>query len=62
MGQTELLTGAENWAKLTSIGCVESQRRIGDKITTHAKRLKAGWDDQYLLKVLAQPARSATKV
>jgi len=33
MGQTEHLVGAENWAKLTAIGCVESQCQINDKIT-----------------------------
>jgi predicted transposase YbfD/YdcC len=33
MGNTEYLIGAENWAKLTTIGCVESQRQLGDKIT-----------------------------
>lgn len=33
MEQTESLVGAENWAKLTAIGCVESQRQIQDKIT-----------------------------
>jgi predicted transposase YbfD/YdcC len=129
MGNTQYLIGAENWAKLTTIGCVESQRQVGDKITsekryyllslpldaasfatavrshwgienqlhwildvgfredqsratqghsaenlavirhlvvnllsqeksakggTRAKRLKAGWDDQYLTKVLSQ--------
>ena len=32
MGQAEYLVGAENWAKLTTIGYVESQRQIGDKI------------------------------
>jgi predicted transposase YbfD/YdcC len=129
MGNTPYLIGAENWAKLTTIGCVESQRQVGDKMTrerryyllslpldaayfatavrshwgienqlhwildvgfredqsrttqgysgenlavirhlavnllsqeksakggTKAKRLKAGWDDQYLTKVLSQ--------
>lgn len=137
MGQTEYLIGAENWAKLTTIGCVESQRQIGDKITfetryyllslpldatrfahavrghwgienqlhwildvgfgednsrttrghsgenlsvirhiavnllsqeksakggTHTKRLKAGWDDNYLLKILSQPSLSASQL
>lgn len=33
MGNTEHLIGAENWAKLTTIGCVESQRQVGDKKT-----------------------------
>lgn len=136
MGQTEYLVGAENWAKLTTIGCVESQRQVGDKITsemryyllslpldakrfadavrghwgienqlhwildvgfreddsratqgysaenlavirhlavnlltqektakggTRAKRLKAGWDDHYLTKVLAQPSKPPSK-
>jgi predicted transposase YbfD/YdcC len=129
MGQTDSLVGAKNWAKLTTIGCVESQRQSGDKTTcerryyllslpldaarfaaaarghwglenqlhwildvafredqarstqgysgenlavirhlalnlltqeksakggTRAKRLKAGWDDHYLMKVLSQ--------
>ena len=31
MGQTNYLIGAENWAKLTTIGCVESHRQSGDK-------------------------------
>jgi hypothetical protein len=30
MGQTEFLIGSEYWPKLSSIGCVESQRQIGD--------------------------------
>jgi predicted transposase YbfD/YdcC len=29
MGNTQYLIGAENWAKLTTIGCVESQRQVG---------------------------------
>jgi predicted transposase YbfD/YdcC len=136
MGQTEYLIDSENWAKLTTIGCVESQRQVGDKTTcetryyllsfplnakrfaqavrghwsienqlhwildvafaedqsrstlgysgenlavirhlalnlltqeksakggTRAKRLKAGWDDHYLLKVLSQPANPASQ-
>jgi predicted transposase YbfD/YdcC len=134
MGNTEFLIGAENWAKLTTIGCVESQRQVKGKTTCEtryyllslpldatqfaqavrghwgienqlhwvldvafredqarstlgysgenlavirhlainlltqeksakggirAKRLKAGWDDNYLLKVLAQPTSSS---
>lgn len=134
MGNTEFLIGAENWAKLTTIGCVESQRQVEGKTTCEtryyllslpldaqqfaqavrghwgienqlhwvldvafredqarstlgysgenlavirhlavnlltqeksakggirAKRLKAGWDNNYLLKVLAQPASSS---
>jgi predicted transposase YbfD/YdcC len=136
MGQTEYLMGAKNWAKLTTIGCVESQRQMGDQTTcktryyllslpldaqrfaqavrghwgienqlhwildvafcedqsrstlgysgenlavirhlalnlltqeksakggTRAKRLKAGWDDHYLLKVLSQSSRAVPK-
>lgn len=132
MGQTEYLVGAENWAKLSAIGCVESQRRIDGQTTcqrryyllslplhaqqfaqsvrghwgienqlhwildvafgedqarstlgysgenlavirhlalnlltqeksakggVRARRLKAGWDDNYLLKVLAQSSQ-----
>ena len=30
MGNTAYLVGAENWAKLTTVGCVESQRYVGD--------------------------------
>lgn len=137
MGQTEYLVGAQNWAKLKTIGCVESQRQIGTTVScemryyilslpldaqrfaaavrghwgienrlhwildvafredqsrvtsgyggenlavvrhialnlltqeksakggTHAKRLKSGWDDQYLLKVLAQTTKAIPKV
>ena len=133
MGQTEHLIGAENWAKLTTIGCVEAERQIEGKTTCerryyllslpldarrfaqsvrghwgienqlhwmldvgfredqarstlgysgenlavirhlalnlltqeksakdgiHAKRLKAGWDDNYMLKVLAQSPKT----
>jgi len=137
MGQTEFLVGAENWKKLTTIGCVESQRQIGDKISsemryyllslpldakrfaeavrghwgienqlhwildvgfreddsratqgysaenlaiirhlavnlltqektakggTHANRLKAGWNDHYLTKVLSQTSAASRKL
>jgi predicted transposase YbfD/YdcC len=137
MGNTEYLLGAENWAKLTTIGCVESQRQVGDKMTsekryyllslpldatgfatavrghwgienqlhwvldvgfredesratqgycaenlavirhlavnlltqensakggTRAKRLKAGWDDHYLTKILAQVPTPSRKL
>jgi len=137
MGETQYLIGAENWAKLTTIGCVESQRQIGDKISletryyllslpldaarfanavrshwgienqlhwildvgfreddsrsvrgysgenlslirhiavnlisqeksakggTHAKRLKAGWDDDYLLKILSHSSLAASHI
>jgi predicted transposase YbfD/YdcC len=131
------LLGAENWANLTTIGCVESRRQVGDKITceqryyllslpldakrfatavrghwgienqlhwildvgfredqsrttqgysaenlavirhlavnllsqeksvksgTKAKRLRSGWDDQYLTKVLAQAPTPSRKL
>jgi predicted transposase YbfD/YdcC len=137
MGKTEYLISAENWAKLTTIGCVESQRQVGNKMTsemryyllslppdatgfataarghwgienqlhwildvgfredesranqgycaenlavihhlavnlisqeksakggTRAKRLKAGWDDHYLTKILAQVPTPSRKL
>jgi len=137
MGKTEYLIGAENWAKLTTIGCVESQRQVGEQVTcelryyllslpldattfasavrghwgienqlhwildvgfredqsrttqgycaenlavirhlavnlisqeksakggTKAKRLKAGWDEHYLTKILAQIPTSYRKL
>jgi predicted transposase YbfD/YdcC len=34
MGETTGLIGAENWSKLSAIGCVEAQRQIQGKITT----------------------------
>lgn len=37
MGQTEYLIGAENWAKLTSMRCVESQRQVGNKTTCETR-------------------------
>lgn len=37
MGETTALIGAENWSKLSAIGCVESQRCIEDKITTERR-------------------------
>ena len=37
MGNTEYLIGAENWAKLTTIGCAESQRQVGDKTTSERR-------------------------
>jgi predicted transposase YbfD/YdcC len=37
MGKTEYLIGAENWTKLTTIGCVESPRQVGDKITSELR-------------------------
>jgi predicted transposase YbfD/YdcC len=40
MGNTEYLIGAENWAKLTTIGCVESQRQVEGKTT---------WQTRYYL-------------
>jgi predicted transposase YbfD/YdcC len=37
MGQTKYLIGAENWEKLTMVGCVASQRQIGDKISNEVR-------------------------
>lgn len=37
MGETAALMGAENWSKLTAIGCVETQRQTQDKITTECR-------------------------
>jgi predicted transposase YbfD/YdcC len=33
MDKTEYLIGSKNWAKLTTIGCVESQRQVGVQVT-----------------------------
>ena len=37
MGNTAYLIGAAHWAKLTTIGCVASQRQVGDKITSEKR-------------------------
>jgi predicted transposase YbfD/YdcC len=37
MGQTDYLIGAENWDKLSTIGCVESHRQIDDKTTCQTR-------------------------
>jgi len=37
---------------LQTIALVESERRLDQQRSTKAKRLKAGWDNDYLLKVL----------
>jgi predicted transposase YbfD/YdcC len=37
MGNTDYLIGAENWAKLTTIGCVESQRQVKGKTTCEVR-------------------------
>ena len=137
MGGAEYLIGAENWPKLTTIGCVESHRQVEGKLSCetcyyllslpldaarfamtarghweienqlhwvldvafredqarsisgysgenlavirhialnlltqeksakggiHAKRLKAGWDDLYLQKVLSQVFKPGSKM
>jgi predicted transposase YbfD/YdcC len=137
MGNAEYLIGAEKWSNLKTIGCVESLRQIGDKLTCerryyllslplaaarlaaavrghwgienqlhwildvafredqarstcgysgenlavirhialnvltqeksakggiHAKRLKAGWDERYLQKVLSQAFKPASEI
>jgi predicted transposase YbfD/YdcC len=54
MGKTEYLIGAENWAKLTTIGCVESQRQVGDKMTSERR--------YYLLSLPMDAAGFATAV
>ncbi len=54
MGHTEYLVGAENWAKLTTIGCVESHRQIGDKTTCETR--------YYLLSLPLDAARFAAAV
>ena len=125
MGETQYLIGAENWAKLTTIGCVESRYYLlslplvatrfaqavrshwgienqlhwildvgfreddsrsirgysGENLSvirhiavnlisqeksakggTHAKRLKAGWDDDYLLKILSHSSFASSNL
>ncbi len=37
MGNTEYLVGAENWAKLTTIGCIESQRQVEGNTTCETR-------------------------
>jgi predicted transposase YbfD/YdcC len=54
MGNTQYLIGAENWAKLTTIGCVESQRQVGDRITREKR--------YYLLSLPLDAAHFATAV
>jgi len=54
LGQTNYLTGAENWAKLTTVGCVESQRQIGDKTTCETR--------YYLLSLPLEAERFALSV
>ena len=54
MGNTDYLIGAENWANLTTIGCVESQRQVGDKMTREMR--------YYLLSLPPDAARFAAAV
>jgi predicted transposase YbfD/YdcC len=54
MGKTEYLIGSQNWAKLTTIGCVESQRQVGDTITSETR--------YYLLSLSLDATNFATAV
>jgi DDE_Tnp_1-associated len=37
MTMCAVICGAENWAKLTTIGCVESQRCVGEQTTCETR-------------------------
>jgi len=52
----------ENLAVIRHIALNLLTQESSAKGGTRAKRLKAGWDDQYLLKVLAQGKRTAGEV
>jgi predicted transposase YbfD/YdcC len=52
--EIESLPGLEQWAKLTAIGCVESQRTVGEKTSTETR--------YYLLSLPLDAARFAEKV
>ncbi len=62
--QLDFIRNRNAWAMLQTIVMIRSQRQEGDKVTSLLKqerstrrgiankRLKAAWDDAYLLKVL----------
>lgn len=46
LAHVEYLANAHQWKELKRVGMIESERRI------EGKRLKAGWDNDYLIKIL----------
>ncbi len=54
MGHCEYLIGAENWLNLKTIGCVESQRQVGNKLSCERR--------YYLLSLSLDAARFAGAV
>jgi hypothetical protein len=53
---------AENLAVIRHIALNLVTQEKSAKVGTRAKRKKAGWDDQYLFKILSQPLQVPAQV